>query len=334
MPSSEAGVRFLIVGLGGGELHGYLLKHFANAVVDSVDVDSTIIRVAGAYMGMDTVLCEYYSLVNSSSDDATLSLRLDHRVEPGDASMRCRSRIIHADACTLIEFLRSKLEAEADDGGSISIPTLNSATGSVFQQYDYIVFDAFLPTPFSFINESISEDTVMNPVFGAISTERMLQSIKQLLVPDAGIASFHAHMDYLYPSYLRAIHTVFGSASVAEFVVTNNDRIIAGRRGNFINPNKDTTVSDRELDGVVETTTTDATITNYTTICGASVTTISSTVTTVNLTKTRTLAAYHPCEDQVGFAQYVRKLLTDRYGLDMSAAVSSKHSLLCQNFTY
>ena len=354
MPAHEEAVRFLIMGLGGGEMHGFLLKHFANAVVDSIDIDQTIIRVAGAYMGVDTLLCEYYSLLNTTTDDDsnednkerdTVSLRLDHRVPPVDPSFQCRSRIIHGDAKAFIQYLGSRFQ---DSEGQIIIPTIGRAEGTLFHQYDYIIFDAFDPTPFSFLTEYAPESLTVNPLMVTMSTSEMLSNMKQSLKPATGLAIFHVHLDQMYPTYLRSIHSAFGSHSVADFILSDNDHIIVGRNGFFTSP---ASTNDREKDeessvGIDSTGTvvteanepvrsTNIVTVNYTTVFGSSITTTVSTVTTVNVSSTSTTAsAYHPCEDPVGFAEYSYRLIIGRYGLGTNMAVSSKHSLLCQNFTY
>ena len=322
------------MGLGGGEMHSFLLKHFANAMVDSIDIDQTIIHVAVAYMGVDTLLCEYYSLLNSTEGVTGMSLRLDYRIAPVDPSLQCRSRIIHGDAREFIQLLGSQFQDSPDH--STVVPTINKAEGTLFQHYDYIMFDAFAPTPFSFLTDDVPESTIMNHVMTTMSTDAMLSSIKQILVPMTGIAAFHVHIDRLYPTYLRSIHSAFGSHAVADFIISNHDHIIVGRNGPFTDPRKEEKEGNDDVEIMtVPMTTTSTVIVNYTTVFGSSITTTTSSITTVNVsTTTKTAHVYHPCEDPVGYAEYTYGLMSGRYALGTNMAVSSKHSLLCQNFTY
>eukprot|EP01035_Chromulina_nebulosa_P025057 gene25057-32669_t len=220
--------RVLSLGLGGGELHVYLLTQFPCMEVDSVEVNSDLVSMVEKNMALQSYICRLQTIGNRSSEsegegevnvERLQTLRDDHSQD----GLPCRSRVIIGDAWDYISYAlgahRSSMEVDASGnvrGGEV-------ADDSSWL-YDVIIFDVFT-------DNDAWDGTVnggeSNSYVDKASSTRSLQSVRDLLTPYTGMAMFHIHRDSQHDKYVASIENYFHHSQMAVLAVTTNDNVVA-----------------------------------------------------------------------------------------------------------
>ena len=228
--------RVLSLGLGGGDLHVFLLTHFPCMEVDSVEVNSDLVSMAETSMGLRSYICRLQTIANSSSDSeggVELERLQTLRDEQSQDGAPCRSRVIIGDAWDYISYALSRgvhlhrPSVVIDASGSVQS---DEVAGDSSWLYDVIIFDVFADNDEwdGTINEGQS-----NSYVAKASSVRSLQSVRELLTPYTGMAMFHIHRDSQHDRYVASIEDYFHHSQMAVLAVTTNDNVVAVFRDAF-----------------------------------------------------------------------------------------------------
>eukprot|EP01041_Mallomonas_annulata_P005962 gene5962-12033_t len=215
-PLCSSPARMLSLGLGGGEVHGFVLHHFPCIGVDSVEVEPVVIDAARDYFGLkacggrDGVLPEpdvYPSkppeecMVGDAvctTESKTLNVNVTDTVDV------CRSRVYIYDAR---EFVRDA----ADKGGL---------------QWEFVVVDLY-DAGVTLWDGNAGEGH-SNPILSDDTVRSFIRSLRDITEPLTGLTIVHLHMDKTYVKYLEAIQNQF--VDTRELFINGNSRIIVASR--------------------------------------------------------------------------------------------------------
>lgn len=258
--------RVLILGLGSGELHQFLLNHFSCLrEVVSVEVSAEVLHVSERFMGLGR-------FGGTSGDRPNLSdegkvgdgevgevdgegvcavYRLAPNGTNGDLAMkevraplpRCRSIVVLSDAWDFIHYTAEESTAIPEDAGgdpahtcARPFPGHGHSNGNCNGEerdmlYDFIMFDVFTMLSASWDGEEGKGES--NPFVDRASSLLTLHAVRKLLRPGAGIVVFHIHRDGLYEEYTSRIVEVFGLSQTVILVVMTNDNLVVASRETY-----------------------------------------------------------------------------------------------------
>ena len=218
--------RVLSLGLGGGEMHVFLLTHFPCMEVDSVEVNPDLVDMAERNMGLEGYICRLQVIGNGSMEregEAPPERLQTLRSVRSQGGLPCRSRVIIGDAWDYISYALSRSSIEVDVSGNVpSDSVLADSSSSLL--YDVIIFDVFSDNDEwdGTVNEGES-----NSFVDKASSDKSLQSVRALLAPLTGMAMFHIHRDSNHDRYVARIEENFHRSQMAVLAITTNDNVVA-----------------------------------------------------------------------------------------------------------
>lgn len=218
--------RWLNLGLGGGEIHSFLLLHHSCLDVESVELSRDVYELAVNDLQLGSV-CQFYADIEQAIN------------EPIDQS--CRSRVIISDGWKYLKTMASRLDS--------ATPPTTPPTTSTASLYDFINLDMFNASA-TIWHGSPNEGT-SNAHIDLATEDESLLSLRSLLNPTKGLAIIHMHEDQHFKRYVRRIQQVFEKAAghtdesntvskpkrryTATFVITDNSKIVIATPNGFSN---------------------------------------------------------------------------------------------------
>eukprot|EP01038_Epipyxis_sp_PR26KG_P007942 gene7942-10776_t len=251
----EKAEKMLIVGLGPGDLHSFLLFHFPCLVIDSVELDPIVLQQSISILGFDYNVCNMLELDNSTGTLSKLfqnqtfqTINNNNNIDFNQYydSSNCRSNVIIADGWDYINHIYIKnvnnlinnnnhpVEKKPVQTNNIIPNAINDPYNNNWDifysklnnnqiKYKYIMMDAFSFPAATWTgnnNEGYSNSDVIRAI-------NHLQKVKSLLEMN-GLAIFHLHHDSMHDYYVTEIEKVFGKENVVFLRVTLNGNIIVG----------------------------------------------------------------------------------------------------------
>ncbi len=187
LPSS-----MLILGLGGAELHNFMIGYYPNMTVTTVEVSQAVVDTAQSYFGLEA--CQVLSLAEAVATQQATSAGTPGT--PGTPSS-CRSRVIVGSAeDAVIQLARPSTSTNETGKGAVFV----AAAG-----YDYLVSDVYdLLTGYWFASD-MDENLQSNPSWVVDLVSRS----KALLNRNRGVAMFYVHSDAMLPKIIAAVKENF-----------------------------------------------------------------------------------------------------------------------------
>lgn len=222
--------KFLIMGVGGGELNSYLITKFPHFHFDQIEINSAILRTALTHFGMENFICAGYEF-STNSPHFTKLQHAQNFSFPNEDERECRSNVILTDATVYIQYLSSLIRGIPDSPPPTSHHPLNLE--DLF--YDYAFLDIYDSRSF------LWEGTVFsgNSLPKELLTESVFQSIRTILRPNSGLAIFHLHQDGYYKQLFRQILNIFGKDQIVYLSLSENDSVILAGKDLFTWSNED-----------------------------------------------------------------------------------------------
>eukprot|EP00597_Dinobryon_sp_UTEXLB2267_P004630 CAMPEP_0170066130 /NCGR_PEP_ID=MMETSP0019_2-20121128/5939_1 /TAXON_ID=98059 /ORGANISM="Dinobryon sp., Strain UTEXLB2267" /LENGTH=608 /DNA_ID=CAMNT_0010273135 /DNA_START=228 /DNA_END=2054 /DNA_ORIENTATION=+ len=235
---------FLIMGLGSGDFHMFLLNNFNCIAVDSVEVNSDVLDISESYLGLEHGVCHVLQL-NSSEIDQNFSRSGKHlstirMSQHPNINIPCRSRVIIADGWEyvhhLVDFRTANTVQSPNEDMEVNVNS-DGSTGNeyyhVFNKVETAYYDLIMVDIYTMLSASWDGEIDKghsNAYVERASSLQALSAMRQLLRPYEGMAFFHLHRDSSYLEYLDRILSVFGSSQTVVLGVMSNDNIVVVAR--------------------------------------------------------------------------------------------------------
>ena len=241
--------RILSLGLGGGELHGFILEHFPCVGVDSVDLDRRVISLAENKFGLQTCQTLFHPNVESywdrlrERDSARKNKGFREEDALADASsdeMSC----LETENGLCDTDLREEDTQETDlynkivDDDLLFAGPSDDCRSRVYEAdawsfiltaarrgnlvWDVVIMDLFDATALLWSGQPGQGRS--NAALPTIRIQALLGALKNITEKSTGIVILHIHKDESYEIILRAVKTTF--RSVVQIAVGFNDGVI------------------------------------------------------------------------------------------------------------
>jgi hypothetical protein len=247
-------VRVLSIGLGGGNIHNWLLNFNPYIVVDTVELFNYVGAYAKKYFGLAPLLCRELALLDNgtfvrhSVEEAVLGFNRGSFAGSNPLyAAPCRSTLIIADAWQYLRVVAASSTAEVTDVSTTQNSPTTVITASSSRQseskmqqlvaaprrtYDIIIIDVYTSSGSTW--NGVIDEGIANLVLSSAVLMQGLQDMRTLLTPVTGIAMFHLTRDSQFMQYASAMVDAFSSEQLVFLRVKTNDYMVLASREKFM----------------------------------------------------------------------------------------------------
>ena len=210
----------LSLGLGGGELHSFILAHFPCIGVDTVDAEPVVIEAAQNYFGFE--ICDGWINKIPSTNDK------DNEMETS-TSYRCHTKglcgwSIKNTNNQVIDTNSSRCRSRVFQYEGLSF--VHDAAIKNYMIWSIIIVDLYDTNANKW--DGVTETGQSNPTVPDELMDTFFQDLYKIIDSDTGLVIIHYHRDQHYKKYFKMLEKYF--IDVIEIPVNENSDIVVASK--------------------------------------------------------------------------------------------------------